>query len=633
MAKIPLYNTDIVPPRNRPELTGLADSDIFIVEDLADNKIKKLTKANAKDTLGIDNLDGRLTTLEGSGSGSVQEQIQIAIDDLAGAGRTTETVKGNADEIADIKVDVAQNASDIDNLDGRVDTIVDGQALDPNKDLEVLDARHSNTTQISYPSIGKRMDDLDARFIEKGHMYGCRMSKTTGISERLYEAVGLEYRQQIDTVGQKSDFSSVYPWSDILTIKVDKDGKVLCTIDHPDFETTDGDMVVVIPVHWGRSFEDGDWEQDEISSVARVGFPAQGFTKADGTVMPYVLFGNVPTTNDGSTPHSWANSPPTVNKPLYHATTGFQTEAINKSDIVTWSNMTFDVYEMLWRLIRIEIAGVSTGYNVKGVIGQGINDIGGAYSSSNLNVCTVATTDANTFIIAKTRSQHFYEGMMVQVGTSYTSQSIAKDRYIVGITEHDASNDVIVLDGDPFTTTLTSQISAWGQPVPIEQIMALGNESGYVLQFGSTVKSHVCYRGIWDLWGNVWQWMTGILRNDLQFYVCHDPVLANVSTPVGKTGWKATGIAPDVANDYLKERQFFHDQFGSFGFPKVTGGGAGSTTWYAARAHYVNSGYMGVRAVLCGGYWLIGSGVGFYWAGSGVPAVAGVSVGGRLILL
>lgn len=100
MAKIPLYNTDIVPPRNRPELTGLADSDIFIVEDLADNKIKKLTKANAKDTLGIDNLDGRLTTLEGSGTGSVQEQIQIAIADLAGAGRTTETVKGNADAIA-----------------------------------------------------------------------------------------------------------------------------------------------------------------------------------------------------------------------------------------------------------------------------------------------------------------------------------------------------------------------------------------------------------------------------------------------------------------------------------------------------------------------------------------------------
>ena len=103
MAKIPLYNTDIVPPRNRPELTGLTDSDIFIVEDLADNKIKKLTKANAKDTLGIDNIDSRLTTLEGSGSGSVQDQIDTAIDDLAGAGRTTETVKGNADAIAQIQ--------------------------------------------------------------------------------------------------------------------------------------------------------------------------------------------------------------------------------------------------------------------------------------------------------------------------------------------------------------------------------------------------------------------------------------------------------------------------------------------------------------------------------------------------
>lgn len=46
----------------------------------------------------------RLTTLEGSGTGSVQEQIQIAIEDLAGDGRTDETVMGAYGE-ADKKVD------------------------------------------------------------------------------------------------------------------------------------------------------------------------------------------------------------------------------------------------------------------------------------------------------------------------------------------------------------------------------------------------------------------------------------------------------------------------------------------------------------------------------------------------
>src|SRR5690554_3498061 len=122
MAKTPLYNTDIVPPQSRPELTELADDDIFIVTDESDGKIKKITKENAKETLGV--------------------------NELAGAGRTTETVKKNADDIADTKADVAQNAADIGNLDGRVDNILVGQDVDPNKDVEVLDARHSNVSTV-----------------------------------------------------------------------------------------------------------------------------------------------------------------------------------------------------------------------------------------------------------------------------------------------------------------------------------------------------------------------------------------------------------------------------------------------------------------------------------------------------
>lgn len=611
MAKTPLYNTDIVPPQSRPELTELADDDIFIVTDESDGKIKKITKENAKETLGV--------------------------NELAGAGRTTETVKKNADDIADTKADVAQNAADIGNLDGRVDNILVGQDVDPNKDVEVLDARHSNVSTVTYPSIGNRMDSLEAVYGQVGHVYGVKMSRTTGITVYTDDAVGMTYRQQIDAVGALSDFSLVYPWSEIKTVKVNADGAILATIDEPNFQSVVGDIMVKIPVFYSRAFVDGDHECYQVSDVPRTGFRATGFYEPDGSIVPYRLVAATPTSNDGAVPHSWANAPPTVNKALYHATTGFQTQALAKSSSVVWSNITVDVYEMVWRLIFVEIGGHvlsgnvnSLGFNVKGAIGQGINDLGQAYDSRNLNVCTEATSDANTFIIAKTRSQYFHEGMMVQVGSGYSSQSIAKDRYIVSIEEHDQDNDVITLDGDTFTTTLSSQITAWGQPVPIEQIMALGNESGYVLQFNSTVKSHVCYRGIWDLWGNVYQWMTGLYRNDLQFYICHDPVLANVSTPIGNTGWEATGIAPNLANDYLKERDFFDDGFGSFGLPRAVGGG--STTWYAARAYYFNDSYMGVRAVGCGGGWGSGASVGFLWYGSGSPAAAGLGTGGRLIL-
>lgn len=526
----------------------------------------------------------------------------------------------------------------LDHLTDRVDNILVGQDLDPNKDVEVLDARHSNVRDKTYPALGARLDDIEKRSLyDTGRIYGCKMNKATGIVEPTHDAVGLKYRQQINTVGERSEFSNVYPWSEIITVKVDPDGQILTNIDSPDFVDTVGDIMVKVPVFYSRAFTEDGYEHYQISDVERPGWKATGFIEPDGTILPYRLVAAVKTSNDGTVPHSWADAPPTVNKALYHATTGFQTQALAKSQQVTWSNIMLDTYEMIWRLIFVEISGhvlsgnaEVLGFNVKGAIGQGINDVSGAYNSSNANVCTEVTTDANTFILAKTRSQYFHVGMMVQVGTAYSNGNIAADRYIIDIQEHDIDNDVITLSGDTFTTTLTSTINAWGQPLPMDHLLALGNESGYVLQFGSTVKSHVCYRGIWDLWGNIYEWVSGVMRYDLQFYVCHDPVLANVNTPVSKTGWVATGIAPNLSNSYLKNREFFDDGYGSFGFPEDVG--AGSTTWYAAYCYYFNVGYMGVRAVHVGGLFSNGVLVGFFWNGYFVPASTYHSVGGRLIL-
>lgn len=219
--------------------------------------------------------------------------------------------------------------------------------------------------------------------------------------------------------------------------------------------------------------------------------------------------------------------------------------------------------------------------------------------------------------------------MLVQIGTAYTSQNIASNRYITDISEYDETNDVITVDGATFTTTLTSTIATWAQPLPLAQLMALKNESGYVLQFGASNQSHVCYRGIWDLWGNMYEWMSGLYRYDLQFYACFDWTKMNVYDPRGATGWVATGIAPDIANGYLKTRQVYKGALGEIGLPSAVG--AGSATWYAAYLYYFNNGYMGLRAVLCGGGWNGGASVGFFWRGDNTPTNTNIYIGGRLI--
>jgi hypothetical protein len=535
-----------------------------------------------------------------STEGSVAYDIKQSSDALKGTGYTEGSLKTHED---------------------RLDTLEGADTVEGSVAKTVKDAVEPIDTRVTY------LESV------RGHLYGVRMQKSSGICSPTYDAIGMTFRPQVDAIGTPSDFSSVYPWRDIKTVKVDADKNILCTIDDADFEATVGDIMVKIPVFWHRYWTDASYEYYEISDTPRDGFFAGGFYNPDGTIRPYALVGAVKTSNDGRVPHSWVDTPFTHSLPLYSTTAGFQLDALNKSTN-KWSNIDHQAYEMVWHLIFVEIGGYKIGSNpsvlgfdVKGAIGQGINGMTNSYSASN--VCTVATSNANTFILAKTRSQYFKVGMLVQIGTSYTSQNIAANRYITDISEYDATNDVITVDGATFTTTITSTIATWAQPLPLAQLMALKNESGYVLQFGANNLSHVCYRGIWDLWGDMYEWMSGLYRYDLQFYACFDWTKMNVADPRGAAGWVATGIAPDIANGYLKTRQVYKGALGEIGLPSATG--AGSATWYAAYAYYFNSGYMGSRAVSCGGRWNNGALVGFIWVGSVTHANTDIDIGGRLI--
>ncbi|NCB66806.1 MAG: hypothetical protein EOM48_11665, partial [Bacilli bacterium] len=492
----PLYNTDIIPLTSRPTLTVMDDGDYFAILDTSTGKISKILRTDVQKALNI--------SYNNATSGLNATQVQAALDELV--------------------VNLGSSDSAISALSGRLDTLEAGDTTEGSVAKTVKDAVEPIDTRVTY------LESV------RSHLYGVRMQKSSGICIPTYDAIGMTFRPQVDAIGTPSDFSSVYPWRDIKTVKVDENKNILCTIDDADFESTVGDIMVKIPVFWHRYWTDASYEYYEISDTPRDGFFAGGFYNPDMTIKPYALVGAVKTSNDERTPHSWTDTPFTHSLPLYSVTAGFQLDALNKSTISKWSNIDHQAYEMVWHLIFVEIGGYKIspntnvlGFDVKGAIGQGINAITNSYSASN--VCTVATESANTFIMAKTRSQYFKVGMLVQIGTTYTSQNIAANRYITDISEYDANNDIVTVDGASFTTTLTSTIATWAQPLPLAQLMALKNESGYVLQFGANNLSHVCYRGIWDLWGNMYEWMSGLYRYDLQFYACFDWTKMNVNDP------------------------------------------------------------------------------------------------------
>ena len=131
------------------------------------------------------------------------------------------------------------------------------------------------------------------------------------------------------------------------------------------------------------------------------------------------------------------------------------------------------------------------------------------------------------------------------------------------------------------------------------------------------------YRGIEDLWGNVYQFVDGVNINDNQAWVCKDArdYASNVfASPYEKlsyvnldtNGW-VTEMGYDPNRPYAQ-------------FP-IKGAG-GTTTYYAD--HYYQG--LGQRIARFGGYWSVGSYAGLsFWYLSDSSSSMSSYVGGRLV--
>lgn len=460
--------------------------------------------------------------------------------------------------------------------------------------------------------------------------YGLRFYTDTGEFVRIGDAVGMVYRNHNGsyTPGVMSDFSLHDPWRGIKPCKMNDDGQILAWYGDGNYDTAVGNEMVFIPrcyTGWtAKTVNSRPCLDIEVSTVPLDGLYPTGFVGSDGELLRGIYVGRTKLGESGGKLKSGAGLAPVVSKSM----NSFNADLRAKSATAKWRLNDWTSWMVTTTLMAIEIGT----FDVKTAIGPGIQGLGNSYSASN--VCTVATENANTFIMAKTRSQYFKVGMMVQIGTAYTNNSIASNRTITDISGYDETNDTITVDGAAFTTTTSSTIATWGQIVPVENMDALKGESGYITRFGSASQSNVCWRWIWDLWGNVWEWLGGVLRVDGKFYLCFDRDNYQ-SYPVGKAGWIDTDYAPVVENGYQKEREIITYNGGQISLPKTTGGsGVGANTWYAAYLYYFGADYQtGVRAVLVSGYWNNGASVSpFCWHGDDGPSSTSFGNGARAVI-
>lgn len=131
------------------------------------------------------------------------------------------------------------------------------------------------------------------------------------------------------------------------------------------------------------------------------------------------------------------------------------------------------------------------------------------------------------------------------------------------------------------------------------------------------------YRGVEDLWGNLYQFVDGVNINDHQAWVCNDARVyaSNVfADPYEKLGYVNLNV-----NSWVSEMGY--DPKHPYAQLPTKGGG-GTTTYYAD--HYYQE--VGQRIARFGGFWSAGTNAGLsFWSLSGSSAAASSSLGGRLL--
>ena len=523
---------------------------------------------------------------------------------------TNTNVQANATKISTNATNITKKVNTTDIVDSLEDTSIDKplSAKQGNKlSTEKADQTDLNTTNKNVAANTTEITILQNKLL--GTEYGIMIDETTGEVTRTGSAVGMSFGTPDGVNPITTDFDDVSIWKGMHAVKVSLDG-IVKEPTEDGYDTFDGSSMISIPQGYYIKDErvDGyryisicDRQIDSNYYPIKVRYLDTMIASDDGN-------GNLVCKPD---------LPPRKN---ISYDTG--NSIIKAQGDGNWAMRDMTGSYLRWALSCIE-AG-STDH--KTAYGLGIQS-GMPYGSSGYDVKVAST--GNTVVVDSDKP--FYVGMMVQVGTSYTNNSVASDRYITAITDNGDDTQTLTLDGDSFTVAIGNTCVTWGQPIPQAQFDTMQNGSGYILQFGSTARSHVFYRGM-ELQGNMWCLVDGFRRYDGEYYGCTDPQYYGASDVRTSEGWTDLGYNILADNGYQKLRECIKLGDGFVDVPLEWGSVATSNTFYSAYIYNFTSAYMGDRVLLLGGGWSNGSDVSPVGSNGGhSPSNAYLTVGCGLI--
>lgn len=530
------------------------------------------------------------------------------VDKVSGKGLSTEdystaekTKLGNI--AAGAQVNVLENLT----LGGK--TLTKNNKTIEIKDEEVTNARQSTIKDKTFASIDARIEELeeDVDKIEttRGHVYGIRRKITNNSNsawERIFDSIGKVANATKNGGTVENDFDNLAPWSEIKSCNYDLTTKKINAWfgdANFKFDGTNGDVFTHVPKTYWKIYQENDYDY-----VLLADYPRAGFIEVDGF---FVGRYNGSVVSDDGLLHTYSGLVPTTNKTIG----AFRTLANALGDNFSQLDWRYFVLQMLY---LVEYAN----YNSQSMLGNGI-------MSRKYVKTIVAENNTNRAIIGS--ASGYYVGQIIRIGTSDGGTQIADARKITAIEAYEdgsVAGYALIFDGAAVNIAVDNFVCTMAQLTG--QCDTLGMKSGCLNNDGYHA---MIYRGVENLFANIWQWVDGINIISGKFYICknHSLYASDTTENYKQLGYNALGT-----EGYGKELDLDVDE-PFFRFPKAVGGGSSSylCDYYYNNASSVAEGAKRVARV--GGSFNNGADDGlWYWSFHNGSSSAAWSIGCRVLI-
>ena len=451
----------------------------------------------------------------------------------------------------------------------------------------------------------KEMEETIKKAItKKGNLYGIKRKvndNTSSAWERIEDSVGLVAKATKNGEEVQNDFDNRYPWSEIISYNYNvEEKKINAYYGDPTFkfDGSNGEVLTRIPeFYWKREIIDG-YEYIYISDYAIAGFnKSEEFSvgRYDACI-----------DEDGKL-HSYSGYSPSTNKNI--------TQHRDAAKLLSDEFCMIDYrYFMLQLLYLVEYAN----YNSQSQLGNGIVSM--RYTASDKAIIAGETT--NTIVIAT--NDYFKVGQQIAIGTTVDGVSICKDRTITEIAEYSkdtTEGTAITFDGEPVNIAIGNIIHACAQKEG--GCDSLGMKSGCL---ANDSQHAVIYRGIENIFGNVFNWIDGLNIQEYQAYICRNP--EEYTSDKFDGSYIKLGYMNCQERDMYIKKLGFDEKNPDIALPIEIGGGAGSSSGMCD--FYYSS--EGNRVARVGGSFGYGANAGLWYWGCNVSSTSSsLSCGARLL--